>query len=131
MTTQAATQRSDAVLRPEHLLFAMAREGNCVGATVLTRLGVDLTGVAASLDEELPRNAEGAAPESPMKQLKAVIEAAIAEARDLGHQYIGTEHLLLGLVRTGQGRIAEIFAQNKITPETARAAVLKALAESR
>ncbi len=132
MTTQAAIERSDPVLRPEHLLLAMAREGSGVGAAVLTRLGVNLAGVAESLDAWLPRNVPGEPAEFPLKQLKTVIESAIAEARDLGHLYIGTEHLLLGLVlASGDGRAREIFAQNSITPEVARAGVLTVLAANR
>src|SRR6266536_380913 len=85
----------------EHLLLGLVREGEGVAAKVLANLGVELIigrGDRAVMGEI------GLTPRA-----KKVIELAVDEARRLGHHYIGTEHLLLGLVREGEGIAAGVL----------------------
>jgi ATP-dependent Clp protease ATP-binding subunit ClpC len=89
----------------EHLLLALVREGEGVAARVLDSLGVELSKVRAAVERRIGRGDAATSPSeitlSP--RTKKVIELAIDEAHKLGHSHIGTEHLLLGLVREGEG----------------------------
>src|SRR5579862_433397 len=88
----------------EHLLLGLIREGEGVAAKVLSNLGVELNKVRSATEFIVGRGDQivlgeiGLTPRS-----KKVIELAVDEARRLNHRYIGTEHLLLGLVREGEG----------------------------
>ncbi len=85
---------------PEHILLGLVAQGESVAATVLGHLGINLQAIRTELDRQIEAGHAGASigrrPYHP--HTKAVIEHAIAEARKLGHKYVGTEHLLLGLL---------------------------------
>ncbi len=89
----------------EHLLLGLVREGEGVAALVLVSLGVELANARAMVEMIIGRGDAATTPSeitlSP--RTKKVIEFAIDEARKLGHSHVGTEHVLLGLVREGQG----------------------------
>src|SRR5437763_342015 len=89
----------------EHLLLGLVREGEGVAARVLDSLGVELSKVRTAVEFIIGRGDSTTSPSeitlSP--RTKKVIELAIDEARKLGHSHVGTEHLLLGLVREGEG----------------------------
>lgn len=88
----------------EHLLLGLIREGDGLAARVLRQQGVALERVRGRVEQLIGRGdstAVGAICLTP--RLKRVIELAVAEARHLNHDYIGTEHLLLGLIREGEG----------------------------
>src|SRR5438067_13085208 len=88
----------------EHLLLGLVREGDGVGAKVLTNLGVELDNVRNSVEFSVGRGESTFAGSRGLTpRAKKVIELGVDEARRLKHQYIGTEHLLLGLVREGEG----------------------------
>ena len=88
----------------EHLLLGLVREGEGVAAKVLSNLGVELTKVRSSIEFIVGRGDRIVLGEVGLTpRAKKVIELAVDEARRLNHQYIGTEHLLLGLVREGEG----------------------------
>ena len=94
----------------EHLLLGLLQEGQGVAARALEALGVDLAGVRSRVQEIIGRGQHeqtGHIPFTP--RAKTVLELALREARDLGHEYIGTEHILLGLVREGQGVAAQVL----------------------
>src|SRR6185295_9160414 len=88
---------------PEHLLLGLVREGEGAAARALDSLGVELSKVRVSVESIIGRGDSTTTPSeitlSP--RTKKVIELAIDEARRLGHSHVGTEHLLLGLVREG------------------------------
>ena len=87
----------------EHLLLGLVREGDGVAATVLRNLNVDLQVVRSKVESIIgwgDKIVEGAVGLTP--RAKKVLELAVDEARTLGHHYIGTEHLLLGLIREGR-----------------------------
>jgi ATP-dependent Clp protease ATP-binding subunit ClpA len=88
----------------EHLLLGLAREGEGVAAKTLDALGVSLSGLRTSVEASIGRGNWGDKPPTEITlhpQVKKVIDLAIDEARKLGHSHVGTEHLLLGIVREG------------------------------
>jgi ATP-dependent Clp protease ATP-binding subunit ClpC len=88
----------------EHLLLGLVREGEGVAAKVLSNLGVELTKVRSTVEFIVGRGDRIVLSEIPLTpRAKNVIELAVDEAHRLNHHYIGTEHLLLGLVREGEG----------------------------
>ena len=88
---------------PEHLLLGLVREGERVAGTVLASMGVELSRTRRELENLIGRGDSGTPPGeiTLIPRAKKVIELAIDEARLLGHSHVGTEHLLLGLVRDG------------------------------
>jgi ATP-dependent Clp protease ATP-binding subunit ClpC len=94
----------------EHLLLGLLQEGQGVAARALEALGVDLTDVRSRVQEIIGRGQHeqtGHIPFTP--RAKTVLELSLREALDLGHEYIGTEHILLGLVREGEGVAAQVL----------------------
>src|SRR3981081_1314371 len=88
----------------EHLLLGLVREGEGVAAKVLSNLGVELNKVRSAVEFIIGRGDRIVLGEIGLTpRAKKVIELAVDEARRLNHHYIGTEHLLLGLVREGEG----------------------------
>jgi ATP-dependent Clp protease ATP-binding subunit ClpC len=94
----------------EHLLLGLLREGQGTAAKVLRRMGVDLERVRKMVEEAMGREAPAHAASIQLgAQTKRVLELAFDEARRLDQIYVGTEHLLLGLVRQGEGIAAGIL----------------------
>jgi ATP-dependent Clp protease ATP-binding subunit ClpC len=94
----------------EHLLLGLIHEGEGVAAKALEQLGISLEAVREKVEETMgaPSTAAGvAAPFTP--RAKKVLELSLREAMQLGHKYIGTEHILLGLVREGEDVGARIL----------------------
>ena len=113
----------------EHILLGLIREGEGVAAAVLTNLSVDLDQVNEQVEERVKRGkATIALGELPYTtRAKKVLEFAMAEARELNHSYVGTEHLLLGLLREEKGIAAQVLNHLGISLEDARAETLKVL----
>ncbi len=113
----------------EHLILGLAREGEGVAAQVLTALGADLSKLRTAVGFIIPRGDASATPTeitlSP--RTKKVIELAIDEARKMGQAQVGTEHLLLGLVREGEGIAAGVLESLGIKMENVRAKVMETL----
>jgi ATP-dependent Clp protease ATP-binding subunit ClpC len=110
---------------PEHLLLGLIREGGGVAAAVLTQLGIELDTVREAVEDMVASPGGtlvmGEIPFTP--RARKVLELAIEEARQLQHNYVGTEHLLLGLVREKEGVAAQVLAKlgadlEKIREET-------------
>ncbi len=96
----------------EHILLGLIREGEGVAAKALERLGVSLDAVRARVEEIIGHGASvptGHIPFTP--RAKKVLELSLREALQLGHNYIGTEHILLGLIREGEGVAAQVLAR--------------------
>ncbi|HZR38639.1 MAG TPA: Clp protease N-terminal domain-containing protein [Ktedonobacteraceae bacterium] len=105
----------------EHLLLGLVREGEGVGAKVLARLGVDLQRVREKVEYIIGRGDRIVLGEIGLTpRAKKVIEYAVDEADRMGHQYIGTEHLLLGLVREGNGIASGVLESMGINLEEIR-----------
>jgi ATP-dependent Clp protease ATP-binding subunit ClpC len=113
----------------EHILLGLIREGEGVAAAVLTNLSVDLEQLQERIEESVRKGkASIALGELPYtSRAKKVLEFAMAEARELNHSYVGTEHLLLGLLREEKGIAAEVLNQLGVTLEEARRQTLKLL----
>ena len=112
----------------EHLLLGLVREGEGVAVKVLTNLGVQLSDVRRAIEDILGRGdriVKGEIGLTP--RAKKVIELAVDEAKLLKHQYIGTEHILLGLVREGGGIAAGVLESMGVKLEQVRAETLKVL----
>jgi ATP-dependent Clp protease ATP-binding subunit ClpC len=94
----------------EHILLGLIREGNGVGAQALQSLGISLEAVRGKVQETIGM-AGGAPSGSPpfTPRAKKVLELSLREALQLNHSYIGTEHILLGLVREGEGVAATVL----------------------
>jgi ATP-dependent Clp protease ATP-binding subunit ClpC len=113
----------------EHILLGLIREGEGVAAAVLNNLAVDLEAIQEKVEEQVRRGkATIALGELPYtSRAKKVLEFAMAEARELNHSYVGTEHLLLGLLREEKGIAAEVLQSLGVTLEDARRETLKLL----
>jgi ATP-dependent Clp protease ATP-binding subunit ClpC len=113
----------------EHILLGLIREGEGVAAAVLTNLNVDLDQIHERVEESVRKGkATIALGELPYtSRAKKVLEFAMAEARDFNHSYVGTEHLLLGLLREEKGIAAQVLNSLGVTLEEARAETLKVL----
>ena len=118
-------------LGTEHLLLGLVREGEGVAAKVLANLGVELNNVRAAVEFIIGRGDRivlgkfGFTPRT-----KKVIELAVDEARRLNHHYIGTEHLLLALIREGEGIAAGVLESLGVNLEKARTQTILVLGRS-
>src|SRR4029079_11354459 len=105
----------------EHLLLGLVREGDGVAAKVLSNLGVELNKVRSAVEFIIGRGDRATSGEIGLTpRAKRVIELAVDEARRLNHSYIGTEHLLLGLVREGEGIAAGVLESLGVNLERVR-----------
>src|SRR6056297_1639303 len=113
----------------EHILLGLIREGEGVAAAVLTNLNVDLDEVHERVEESVRKGkATIALGELPYtSRAKKVLEYAMAEARELNHSYVGTEHLLLGLLREEKGLASKVLDELGIGLDDARSETLKLL----
>jgi ATP-dependent Clp protease ATP-binding subunit ClpA len=110
----------------EHFLLGLSAEGSGIAAKVLDSMDVGLDQVRRGVEFVVGRGDK--APEGPLKltpRAKRVIELAVDEARRLNHKYIGTEHMLLGLVREGEGVAAGVLESMGATPELVRGKVIE------
>src|SRR6266511_3634952 len=115
----------------EHLLLGLVREGEGVAARVLDSLGVELSKVRTAVEFIIGRGDSTTSPSditlSP--RTKKVIELAIDEARKLGHSHVGTEHLLLGLVREGEGIASGVLESLGVSLDKVRQQVIATLGQ--
>ena len=115
----------------EHLLLGLVREGEGVAAKVLSNLGIELTKVRSAVEFIIGRGERQVMGEIGLTpRAKKVIELAVDEARRLGHHYIGTEHLLLGLIREGEGIAAGVLESLGVNLEKVRSEVIKVLTQT-
>jgi excisionase family DNA binding protein len=114
----------------EHLLLGLVREGEGVAAKVLTNLGVEPEQARGAVEAVIGRGGHPVTGEVGVTpRVKKVIELAVDEARRLSHHYIGTEHLLLGLVREGEGIGVGVLENLGVTPDRVRAETLRVLGQ--
>ena len=115
----------------EHLLLGLVREGDGVAAKVLANLGVELSKVRSAVEFIIGRGDRAVLGEIGLTpRAKKVIELAVDEARRLNHHYIGTEHLLLGLVREGEGIAAGVLESLGVNLERVRAETTRILSQT-
>jgi len=113
----------------EHLLLGLLYEGEGVAARALASLGISLEQVRARTEEIIGRGQDPPAGDIPFTpQAKKVLELSLREALALGHHYIGTEHLLLGLLTEGESTVAQVLARLGADHARVRQRVLAVLA---
>ncbi len=115
----------------EHLLLGLVREGDGVAARVLSNMGVQLPKVRSAVEFIIGRGESMVLGDIGLTpRAKKVIELAVDEARRLNHHYIGTEHLLLGLVREGEGIAAGVLESLGVNLEKVRSQVMQVVQQS-
>jgi ATP-dependent Clp protease ATP-binding subunit ClpC len=115
----------------EHILLGLVREEEGMAARVLSNLGIGLNKVRAAVEFIIGRGeGSGQGDVGLTPRAKRVIELAVDEARFLGHQYIGTEHILLGLLREGEGVAAGVLESLGVTVERVHSEINRILAQN-
>src|ERR1051326_2930576 len=131
MAREEAARLHHEYVGTEHILLGLIREGEGVAAAVLTNLNVDLDDIQQKIEETVKKGKAAAAPGPDLpytSRAKKVLELAMTEARELNHSYVGTEHLLLGLLREEKGIAAQVLPDGGATREQPRAETLRLLA---
>src|ERR1700743_108034 len=129
LANQEAQRFNHEYVGTEHVLLGLIKEGSGVAATVLRNMDVDLRKIRNEIEKIVQAGPEmvtmGKLPQTP--RAKKVIEYAIEEARNLNHNYVGTEHLLLGLLREHDGVSAQVLMNLGLKLEEVREEVLNLL----
>ena len=114
----------------EHLLLGLAKDGDSTAATVLGRMGVELNAVRTAVEHIIGRGDRIALGDIGLTpRAKKIVELAVDEARRRNAHYIGTEHLLLGTIREGEGVAAGVLESLGVTYERAAATTTEVLRE--
>ncbi len=129
LANQEAQRFNHEYVGTEHVLLGLVKEGSGVAANVLKNLDVDLRKIRVEVEKIVQAGPDmvtmGKLPQTP--RAKKVIEYAIEEARNLNHNYVGTEHLLLGLLREQEGVAAQVLMNLNLKLEEVREEVLNLL----
>ncbi len=132
LANQEAQRFNHEYVGTEHILLGLVKEGQGVAANVLQNLSIDLKKIRLEVEKIVKSGPDmvtmGKLPQTP--RAKKVIEFAIEEARNLGHNYVGTEHLLLGLLREHDGVAAQVLMNLGLKLDDVRAEVLNILGAS-
>jgi len=122
---EEAQRFGEGYVSTEHLLLGLVREADSVAARVLDRMGISLSRLRAEVERQLPRGETRAAQDMQLTpRAKRVIDLAYDEARQLNNNYIGTEHLLLGLIREGDGLAGRVLQKLGVELERTRREVM-------
>ncbi|HTH13568.1 MAG TPA: Clp protease N-terminal domain-containing protein, partial [Spirochaetia bacterium] len=110
------------LLLPEHVILALLKDGEGIGYKALKSLNLDLGDLQAEIEKTIPRKPSGfiLGDVPPSKRGKKILEESANEARNLGHEYIGTEHLLLATVAEQGSVVANYLAAKTVTIEVLR-----------
>jgi ATP-dependent Clp protease ATP-binding subunit ClpC len=130
MAREEAARLHHEYVGTEHILLGLIREGEGVAAAVLQNLSVDLDEIQQKIEETVKKGkaAQTTGPDLPYtSRAKKVLELAMSEARELNHSYVGTEHLLLGLVREEKGIAAQVLTDAGVNLDAARTETLRLL----
>ncbi len=129
LANQEAQRFNHEYIGTEHILLGLVKEGSGVGANVLKNLDVDIKKLRLEVEKLVKSGPDmvsmGKLPQTP--RAKRVIEYAIEEARSLNHNYVGTEHILLGLLRETEGVAAQVLMNLGLKLEDVRQEVLNLL----
>ena len=116
----------------EQILLGLIGEGTGIGAKVLKSMGFTLKDARVEVEKIVGRGSGFVAVEIPFTpRAKMVLEGSLEEARQLGHNYIGTEHLLLGLVGQSEGIAAHVFKNVRVDRSKVRSKIIRSLGENR
>ena len=129
LANQEAQRFNHEYIGTEHILLGLVKEGSGVAANVLKNLDVDLRKIRLEVEKLVQSGPEmvtmGKLPQTP--RAKKVIEYSMEEARNLNHNYVGTEHILLGLLREQEGVAAQVLMNLGLKLEEVREEVLNLL----
>src|SRR4051795_2722425 len=129
LANQEAQRFNHEYVGTEHVLLGLVKEGSGVAANVLKNLDIDLRKIRVEVEKIVQAGPDmvtmGKLPQTP--RAKKVIEYSIEEARNLNHNYVGTEHLLLGLLREQEGVAAQVLMNLGLKLEDVREEVLNLL----
>jgi len=115
----------------EQILLGLIGEGTGIGPKVLKAMGVNLKDARVEVEKIIGRGSGFVAVEIPFTpRAKRVLELSLEEARQLGHNYIGTEHLLLGLIREGEGVAARVLENLGVDLSKVRSQIIRSLGEN-
>jgi ATP-dependent Clp protease ATP-binding subunit ClpC len=134
MAREEAVRLHHEYVGTEHILLGIIREGEGVAATALQNLSVELDELQQAIEGTVKkgRATQTTGPDLPYtSRAKKVLDLAMAEARELNHRYVGTEHLLLGLLVEAKGIAAQVLGSFGVTLENARAEVCRILGTER
>ncbi len=130
MAREEAARLHHEYVGTEHILLGLIREGEGVAAAVMQSLNVDLDEIQQKIEDTVKKGkaAQATGPDLPYtSRAKKVLELAMSEARELNHSYVGTEHLLLGLLREEKGIAAQVLTDSGVNLDAARAETLRLL----
>jgi ATP-dependent Clp protease ATP-binding subunit ClpC len=130
MAREEAARLHHEYVGTEHILLGLIREGEGVAAAVLQSLNADLDEIQQRIEDQVKKGkaAQATGPDLPYtSRAKKVLELAMAEARELNHSYVGTEHLLLGLLREEKGIAATVLTDIGVNLDAARTETLRLL----
>jgi len=132
LANQEAGQLGHDYLAPAHLMLGLIAEGECVATEALRILNVDLEAVRREVRSQMHAKdtANSVGRRAHTQELKQAISLAIDEARKFGHRYVGTEHLILGLLGQADGVPAKVLSQQGVNLTTLREKVLSLLRSS-
>src|SRR5205807_2926149 len=121
LAQEEAQEAGHSYIGTEHLLLGLLKEGEGLAYVVLTNLGVEIAKVREAIENVLSRGERIVIQQIiPASRVEKVIEISFDEARRMGHNYVGTEHLLLGLLIEGEGIAAHVLQDLGVTLEKAR-----------
>ncbi|HOE67316.1 MAG TPA: Clp protease N-terminal domain-containing protein, partial [Candidatus Hydrogenedentes bacterium] len=128
---EEATRLGSEYVRTEHILLGICREPDGIAARALENLGIDVEVLALEIEQQVQRgNAVVSGDDITFTpRAKKVLELAVEEARRFNHSYIGTEHILLGLVKEGEGIAAKVLQDMKIDLERIQTEVVRLLGD--
>jgi len=128
---EEATRLGSEYVRTEHILLGLCREPEGIAARALENLGVDIEALAIEIEQQVqPGSAVVSGDEIAFTpRAKKVLELAVEEARRFNHSYIGTEHILLGLLKEGEGIAAKVLQDMKIDLGRIQAEVIRLLGD--
>jgi excisionase family DNA binding protein len=130
LSTEEARRLQHSYIGTEHLLLGLVREGQGVAAQVLNNLGIELEMVRKQVESIIGHGDHIVTGEIGLTpRARRVIELAVDEARQLDHHYIGTEHVLLGLVREGKGIAAQVLESLGLKLEQVRSETMRVLSQ--
>jgi len=130
LAQEEAKRLNHSFIGTEHLLLGLVREGSGIAARALQSMGVDLNRVRQEVEQITTPKGEKAATQQGISytpRAKRVVELAIEESQNLGHNYVGTEHIMLGLIREGEGVAAQVLTNMGSDLKRARKEVIQLL----
>jgi len=118
-------------VRTEHILLGLCQEREGIAARALDNMGADMDAISEEIERQMPPPSDRAAKEeiSFTPRAKKVLELAVEEAQAFNHNYIGTEHILLGLLKEGEGIAAKVLQDMKIDLGRTQAEIMRLLGE--